>query len=459
MASLEGVLDKIRAATRGTEYAGRLFIVGGYVRDKILGRTPNEDVDLVLDGDALAVARLLRDKGVSEIEPVVYPRFGTALCIVDGLEVELVTARAESYDPDSRKPSVERASLTEDALRRDFTINTLMENLHTGERLDLLGSGEDDIKKGIIRTPTDPEVTFSDDPLRMLRAVRLAAVLGFEIEAECSRAIVDQAERLRIISQERIQEEFVKIVRAPRAAEGLNMLLESGVLDRFLPELAAMKGVTQNEFHRFDVWDHTIEALSNAPADLGLAGRLGILFHDVGKPATRTEGDDGFVHFYRHEEIGAEMARKALRRLRFSGDTVEAVARITELHMRTGNYTSEWGDAAVRRLIRDAGDLLSDLMAVYEADRQATTMTLAGADLEELRARIESIERAQDVMALEAPLDGGEIMELLRIGPGPEVGEVKAFLLNEVIEGNLGEGDKEKAMELVARRWGQAGKA
>jgi poly(A) polymerase len=455
MASLEDVLDKIRAATRGTEYEGKLFIVGGYVRDKILGRTPNEDVDLVLDGDALAVARLLREKGVSEIEPVVYTRFGTALCIVDGLEVELVTARAESYDPDSRKPSVERASLRDDAKRRDFTINTLMENIHTGERLDLLGCGEGDIKKRVIRTPTDPKLTFYDDPLRMLRAIRMATVLGFEIDQGCWEALKDDADRLRIISQERIQEEFAKIVKAPNAADGLNKLLESRLLDRFLPELSAMKGVTQNEFHRFDVWDHTVEALRHAPDHLGLTGRLGILFHDVGKPATRAVGDDGFVHFYRHEEVGAEMTEKALRRLRFPKEIVESVARITDLHMRIGNYNSEWGDAAIRRLVRDSGDLLSNLIAVYEADRSATNLTFEGADLDELKARIEAIKERQDVMALRSPLDGNEIMELLGIGPGERVGEVKAFLLNEVIEGNLAEEDRETARRLVLERWGK----
>ncbi|MCL6630958.1 MAG: tRNA nucleotidyltransferase, partial [Armatimonadetes bacterium] len=238
------MIDKIRDATRNTEYEGRLYLVGGIVRDEIMGRPTTEDVDIVLEGDALELAQFLFEKGIADHRPVTYPRFGTAMISVEGQSVELVSARRESYAPTSRKPDVELAGLYDDVLRRDFTINTLLENLHTGKILDLTGKALEDIRARVIRTPTRPDKTFHEDPLRMLRAIRFAVRLGFDIEAETWQAIVRNAPRLEIISMERIRDEFVKILLSDCPARGLRMLKESGLLREFAPEFLEMQGVT-----------------------------------------------------------------------------------------------------------------------------------------------------------------------------------------------------------------------
>ena len=259
---------------------------------------------------------------------------------------------------DSRKPdSVRPGTLAEDATRRDFTINTLLQNLHTGEIVDPLGRAYADLEAGILRTPTDPKVTFEDDPLRMLRAVRFAARFGFTVEPFTWKAVRQSAPRLSIISKERIREEFSKTLFTDRAPLGLNLLKDSGLLAQFAPELAAMVGVTQNEFHAYPVWEHTLIALGNLHADASLTLRLATLLHDVGKPPTKAVGEDGKVHFYGHAERGAEIARRFLTRLKYPNDIITAVSTLVAQHMRIGDYRPAWTDAAVRRLIRDLGPL------------------------------------------------------------------------------------------------------
>ena len=363
-------LEILRDALRGTVYEGRLYLVGGYVRDKLLGQKAAseiaDDIDLVLEGDALAVAGLLWKQRTSWHSPVEYPTFGTAMVHVGGtgpenpgVQVELVTARAETYRQGSRRPVVTPGTLATDALRRDFTINTFLENLHTGEIIDPTGRGRPDLDAGILRTPLEPVATFTDDPLRMLRACRFAAKLGFEIAPETYAALKVNAFRLAPehgISFERIRDETNKTLLAKGASRGLEAMRDTGLLTMFAPELAALYGVTQNRFHRYDVWTHTLVALSNLPSDANLILRLSVLFHDIGKPKTRTvDGDE--VHFYGHEEVGAEITKTALTRLRYSTDEVDAVTRLVALHMRYGAYNAEtWTDAAVRRLMRTVGE-------------------------------------------------------------------------------------------------------
>ena len=310
------------------------------MRDRVLGKpSAKEDIDLVLEGDALALARFFRERGAADFEPVVYPNYGTAMIVVKGHPVEMVTARIESYATDSRKPeSVRPGTLAEDATRRDFTINTLLQNLHTGEIVDPLGRAYADLEAGILRTPTDPKVTFEDDPLRMLRAVRFAARFGFAVEPFTWKALRQSAPRLSIISKERIREEFSKTLLTDRAPLGLNLLKDSGLLAEFAPELAAMVGVTQNEFHAYPVWEHTLIALGNLNADASLTLRLATLLHDVGKPPTKAVGDDGKVHFYGHAERGAEIARRFLSRLKYPNDVIAAVSTLVAQHMRIGDY-------------------------------------------------------------------------------------------------------------------------
>jgi poly(A) polymerase len=454
------VLDKLRATTRGTEYEGCLYLVGGVLRDRALGLPHNDDFDLVLEGDAVALAEFLRQRGLSDHAPVTYPRFGTAMVSVAGRQIELVSARAESYDPTSRKPSVKRATLKDDAFRRDFTINTLMENLHTGEVLDLTGRAMKDIAARLIRTPLEPKVTFYDDPLRMLRAVRFAVRFGFEIEEGTWGAMCQEAYRLNlmgpeapVVSAERIRDEFTKTMLGPDPARGLELLRESNLLAQFLPELLEMVGVTQNAWHLYDVWTHTLEALRHLPVNATLEVRLGVLFHDVGKPRTRSEDDKG-VHFYEHQFVGAEMTRQALNRLKFTNDQVHDVVRLVELHMRLGEYSTGWSDAAVKRLIRAVHPQAEELFSISRCDMSAMRQDVPHADLEALRLRMEELNRQADVAHIGSPLDGTEIMAALEVGPGPVIKEAKEFLTNEVIDGRLDGGDTDGARRALVEWYG-----
>ena len=458
----ETILDTLRAATRGTEYDGHLFLVGGFVRDKAMGLpSAKDDIDLVLEGDALALAHFLRARGAADFEPVVYPRFGTAMVAVKGRDVELVTARVESYASDSRKPEVQPGTLQDDARRRDFTINTLLENLHTGETTDPLGLAYADIEAKILRTPTDPLLTFQDDGLRMLRAVRFAARFGFAIHPITWKAMRQRATRLndinpdrtRVISYERIRDEFCKTLMTARAPLGLELLKDSGLLAQFAPELLEMVGVTQNEAHAYTVWEHSLLALGSLPPEASLTLRLGTLFHDVGKPRTKGVGEDRRTHFYGHADVGADMVRRWMNRLKFPNDEIAAVATLVAQHMRIGEYRDDWTDAAVRRLMRDLGPHLDALFAVNQADVSALTPGPApvsrGANL---RARMMPIQEAQDISALTSPLDGKELMALLHLPPGKKLGELKEYLTGEVVEGRLAPDDKAGA-ERMARKF------
>lgn len=455
------VLDPIRELTAGTEYEGRLYVVGGVLRDRLLGRPFNPDIDIVVDGDACAMAAMIYRAGLSEHAPVTYPRFGTARVQVSGVPVELASARSESYDPSSRKPSVRRGSLADDVYRRDFTINTLIENLHRPGIQDLTGLGVSDLQARLIRTPLEPAATFRDDPLRMLRAIRFAVTLGFTIEEATWQGVLDQAHRIdligdgaRVVSAERIRDELIKIVMSEAAARGFELLRESGLLDRTIPELTGMVGVTQNEWHAHDVWTHTMLALSALEPSASLEVRLGILFHDVGKPATRSEDERG-VHFYDHQHVGAEMARTALTRLRMPSDVTHAVCDLVRLHMRLGEVKPQWSEAAVRRLIRDLGPYLNDLYDVARADMAATQGSKETTDLSAVRTRIEAANAAMNVVAVRSPLTGSEIMDALGIPPGPVVGKAKEYLVNEILDGRLSPGDVDGARDAV-RRWASA---
>ncbi len=452
MDKLDHAIGAIRDTYRGSPFEGKLFLVGGLIRDRLLGLPPEQDIDLVCLCDALEAARWLEQAGMADHSPVVYPRFGTAMVSVCGVQVELATARRESYAPDSRKPQrVEPTTLEEDVQRRDFTVNTLLEDLFSGERLDLTGRALQDLQARLIRTPLDPLETFSDDPLRMLRAVRFAAKLEFDIEERTWSAVRECAGRLDIISRERIRDELTKTLMLPprRASRGLSLMLESGLLAQFAPELAAMAGVEQNVFHLYDVWTHTLKALENLPGEAGLDERLAVLLHDVGKPQTRTVDGEGGVHFYGHQKVGAEMARELLHRLKFPNQTVSRVSRLVEQHMRIGEYSEQWSDSAVRRLVRDLGEDMDSLFTIAEADRAAFNPEHHYLDPQVVRGRIRKVQEEADYARVQSPLDGRDIMRIAGIGPGPEVGELKEFLVGEILEGRLTEGDREAAEKLL----------
>jgi len=450
-------VERVRRATMGSRFEGRLFLVGGAIRDRILGRAERTDVDIVVVGDALEVADLLHSAGISDHRPVVYPRFGTARVQVSGVAIELASARSESYDAASRKPEVRPASLREDVLRRDFTINTLVEDIHHGGVQDLTGMALADLNARLIRTPLSPSRTFADDPLRMLRAIRFAVTLGFAIEPGTWRAIAEQSGRMdllssvpRVVSAERVRDEFERIILSPDPAAGMELLMASGLLARFLPELVAMKGVIQNAWHARDVWDHTMEALRQV-LDASLAVRVGLLFHDVGKPVTRTEDERG-VHFYGHENIGADMTRRALHRLRMPAALVREASDLVALHMRLGQVAPDWTPAALRRLVRDVGPRLERLHRIAAADIAAMGGDAHPPDLDQVMARIADTNAEMNASEVHSPLDGGAVMRLLGVPPGPIVGRAKDYLVNEIIEGRL-QPDDVAAAERVVVAW------
>lgn len=451
-------LAALRDVLRGTQWENRLFLVGGYVRDKLLHGTDAvpDDIDLVLEGDALKLARFLWEVRVAAHSPVEFPTFGTAMVHVGAAQVELVTARAETYRHGSRRPVVTPGTLQTDAQRRDFTVNTFLENLHTGAIVDPLGRAYDDLAGRILRTPLDSIVTFTDDPLRMLRACRFAAKLGFAIEEKTFAALSDNAFRLdeeHGISWERIRDELNKTLLAPGASRGLELMRETGLLQKFAPELVQMHGVTQNKYHKWDVWTHTLRALDNLPPTASLLVRLGVLFHDVGKPATRTQDPKtGDVHFYGHEDAGAVIAKTVMTKLRYPTDEINTVVQLVALHMRYGSYDANiWTNASVRRLIRTVSDLRHDLFTLAFADISAcNTDDFPTADLAGLQARMEAIEAESHITQAVSPLSGEEIIALLGIKPGPLVGKIKNALTDAVVAGDLDPNDKTGA-EAMAR--------
>ncbi len=436
-------LERLREATRGTEWEGRLWLVGGAVRDRLLGRPTPNDLDLVMEASALEFADWCWRSGISQIQPVTYPRFGTAMVMIEGSTVELVTARSESYRADSRKPEVRPATLLEDARRRDFTVNALYENLHGGALADPLGMGVEDLNRRILRTPIVAEDTFEEDPLRMLRAVRFRWQIGLDQADGLWDAIRAKRHRLAIVSRERIRDELCRMLDLADAARCLDDLLETGLLEQFAPELASMKGVSQGGYHHLDVWDHTMLAVSNlGPGDL--VASLGVLLHDVGKPQTRSVEADGRVRFLGHEKVGAEIAERWLREMRFPSAVATQVATIVRGHMRL-MASEELTDSALRRLVRDFGPLLERLLRVVEADALALRPGVRRIDVRAIRQRIDLLSRQTPPAVLESPLSGREIMELTGWSEGPQVGKAKAWLLERVLDGSLPPADAESA--------------
>ena len=422
----ERILGLLRKAA--SEEGVKAWVVGGYVRDRLLGR-PHLDMDLVVeDGDALELAQRFARLASAPL-PVTFERFGTAQVTLPGRLVEFVTARAESYAPDSRKPDVRRATLEEDLRRRDFTVNTLLMDMD-GNVHDILGARKD-LEAGILRAPTDPMRTFADDPLRMLRGIRFAAELGFTLAPDLLPAMRELKARLAppVISIERISDEVRRMLESPRPKLALELLDESGLLEVILPEIAACKGVAQSGYHTHDVFGHTLLTVEHTAPDLLL--RVAALFHDVGKPST-ARGDGTFIG---HDEVGAELAKSALERLRFSQREVDVVTRLVRLHLRPVFYRSDWSDGAVRRLARDAGSQLDPLMALARADIAASAYP-EPQKLDELQARLDAV-RQERPSRLEPLITGEEIMQARGIGPGPEVGRIKQRLEELVIDGEI----------------------
>lgn len=440
--ALEDVLDLVGDAV--AELAVEVYLVGGFVRDRLLGK-PGKDIDLVqVGGDGTAVLAAVAAR-LGWAPPQRFERFGTGQVRGDGFVLEVVRARAERYDPGSRKPDVRPGTLEEDILRRDFTVNTLCQTLG-GRLIDITGRGVDDLRAGVLRTPLDAADTFSEDPLRMFRAARFAAQLGFSLAPGLIGAMRAQAHRVSVVSVERIADELRRLLVSPGVHAGFDVLADSGLLERVLPEVAAMRGVEQGGFHLYDVYEHSLRATEHTPADL--ITRTGALLHDVGKPPTHAITPDGRHIFYDHPQVGAQMARDILTRLRFSNDEIAAVSDLVRLHLRPIQYRADaFSDAAVRRLIRDSGHLRERMLDVARADTRASSFPTTSA-LDELEARMARLDAGGEVSAMRDLLDGEELMALAQRPAGPWVGRVKRQVQEAVLDGEIPPGDAG-----AARRW------
>ncbi|MEU6123318.1 CCA tRNA nucleotidyltransferase [Streptomyces sp. NPDC047123] len=434
-------------ARRFQEAGFSLALVGGSVRDALLGRLGN-DLDFTTDARPEDVLKIVRPWADAVWEVGI--AFGTVGCQKDArvgdadvsFQVEVTTYRSEAYDRTSRKPEVSYGdSIEEDLVRRDFTVNAMAVALPEKEFVDPHG-GLEDLAARVLRTPGTPEESFSDDPLRMMRAARFAAQLDFEVAPDVVAAMTAMAERIDIVSAERVRDELNKLILSAHPRKGLALLVETGLAERVLPELPALR-LERDEHHRHkDVYDHSLIVLEQAMA-LETAGpdltlRLAALLHDIGKPKTRRFEGDGRVSFHHHEVVGAKLVKKRMTALKYSNELVKDVSRLVELHLRFHGYgTGEWTDSAVRRYVRDAGPLLERLHKLTRSDcttrnkRKANALSRAYDGLEE---RIARLQEQEELDSIRPDLDGNDIMEILGVGPGPVIGKAYKFLLELRLE-------------------------
>lgn len=465
MLSVAAAVERLRELASGPELtalsgafgaAGQeLALVGGSVRDVFLGR-PISDLDFATSArpdETLAIVRPL-----ARAHWDVGREFGTIGARLGDATVEITTYRSDAYAGDSRKPVVAFGDTLEgDLARRDFTMNAMALALAPGVEPRLVDptGGLDDLLANRLRTPAPPEVSFGDDPLRMMRAARFAAQLGADLDPSALAAAQAMAERIAIVSAERVRDELGKLMLAPAPVRGIRLLVDSGIADRVLPEVPALRLEIDEHARHKDVYEHSLTALEQAIELEGSRGhapdlvlRLAVLLHDIGKPATRVIEPGGAVSFHHHDVLGARMAAKRLRELRFDNAVVKAVSELIRLHLRFFGYADgAWTDAAVRRYVRDAGPLLEQLHILSRADvttrnrRKADRLGFAYDDLEE---RIAALAEEEELAAIRPDLDGEAIMRILGLKPGPVVGEAYRFLLEARLdEGPLGADEAE----------------
>ena len=458
LANLERTTDSplfVELGRRFTEAGFELALVGGPVRDAFLGRKA-PDLDFTTSASPDEIIRVL--KGYVDTHWDIGREFGTIGARIGDDTVEITTYRADTYDPSSRKPVVAFGTKLEDDLfRRDFTINAMALRLPEKTFVDPF-NGLRDLIAGVIRTPGAPEVSFGDDPLRMMRGARFASQLGFEIEPATFEAMTSMAERIDIISAERVHDEFVKLMLGKHPRLGLEALVDSGLAERVLPELPALRLEVDEHHHHKDVYEHTlrvVEQVISYEADYGLEGdfvlRFAALLHDIGKPATRKLETGGAVTFHQHDLVGARLAKKRMRELRFDNDTIRDVSRLIELHLRFFGYGEQaWSDSAVRRYVRDAGEQLTRLHVLTRSDvttrnqRKADRLSHAYDDLEK---RIAALREQEEIDSIRPDLSGEDIMRILDLKPGREVGEARSFLLElRLDEGSLSAEEAEQRL-------------
>ncbi len=458
LANLEKSTDSplfTKLGNRFAEAGHELALVGGPVRDAFLGRKA-PDLDFASSATPDEILAII--KPIVDAHWDIGREFGTIGARIGNDQIEITTYRADKYDHDSRKPEVAFGKdLNADLLRRDFTVNAMALRLPERTFVDPF-NGLKDLVDGIIRTPGRPEDSFSDDPLRMMRGARFASQLEFEIEPETFDAMRNMVDRIEIISAERVQAEFVKLMLGKNPRKGLEVLVDSGLAAKVLPELPALKLEVDEHHHHKDVYEHTLRVVEQAidyEKDYGLEKdftlRFAALMHDIGKPATRKLEPGGGVSFYHHDVVGAKLTKKRMQALRFDNDTTKAVCRLIELHLRFFGYSDQaWTDSAIRRYVRDADDQLLRLHALTRADvttrnqRKAERLAHAYDDLEQ---RISVIAEQEELNSMRPDLSGEDIMRILDLKPSREVGQAYNYLLElRIEEGPLGPVEAEKRL-------------
>jgi putative nucleotidyltransferase with HDIG domain len=450
----QAIFKTIQQASQKLGYES--FIVGGFVRDLILGR-PNKDLDFVCLGSGIDLAEAVA-KQLGHAQVTVFKNFGTAMIRHGDYDLEFVGARKESYRQESRKPIVEDGTLADDQNRRDFTINAMaicLDEKNFGQVIDPF-CGIEDLQNKVIRTPVKPDITFSDDPLRMMRAIRFAAQLKFDIDADTYQGIIAQCERLKIVSMERVMDELHKIILSPQPSYGFKLLFQSGLLKVFFPEMVALHGVehVDNKAHK-DNFYHTLQVLDNVAKvsdDLWL--RWAAILHDIAKPVTkRYEPEHGWT-FHGHEERGARMVPSLFRRFKLPmNEKMVFVQTLVRLHLRPIALSKEVTDTAIRRLLWEAGDAIDDLMKLCRADitsKNAEKVARYLKNFEKVESRLVEVEQNDHIRNFQPPVTGDEIIQMFSLSPGRIIGELKEQIKEAILEGTI-PNDRQAALQLLMK--------
>lgn len=451
-------LFKIISET-ASENEQTVFAVGGYVRDLLMKRKAPTDIDFVTEQNGIELAKKIAEKINPKLKVSVFKTYGTAMFKFGDLDLEFVGARKESYSEDSRKPSVESGTLEDDQKRRDFTINAMAISLNKenfGELIDPFG-GIQDLENKILRTPLEPHQTYSDDPLRMMRAVRFSSTLDFEIEENSLKAIKEEAERIKIVSMERIMVEFNKIMLSEKPSKGLKLLEETGLLDYILPELTALKGIEniEGQTHK-DNFYHTLEVVDNISENTDkLWLRWSALLHDIGKAPTKKFVEGTGWTFHGHEFLGSKMTKGIFKRLKLPlGNEQKYVEKLVRMHARPiALVTDDASDSALRRLLFDSGEDLEDLFTLCKSDittKNYSKQARFKKNFEYVQQKIKEVEEKDQIRNFQPPVSGEEIMELFNIKPGREIGILKEKVKEAILEGEI-ENDKKQALDFVIR--------